>query len=108
MLKVSFHQNNFSSTFLALFAFKNAARKMKRAESVDRLKPSEPSQSLSRKSSFDSHLSRFLRGEISEGSIPDFCDTSMFKTIVRRARRTPQPNPLSASHISSHFRLSGI
>lgn len=47
--------------------------------------------SLSRRLS-DSQLPRlnaFLRGELNESIVPDFCDISVFKMIVRRARQTP-------------------
>jgi myosin heavy subunit len=37
----------------------------------------------------DTHLKRLLRGELSTEIIPDFCDTTVFKTIVNRARRAP-------------------
>lgn len=36
----------------------------------------------------DTALSQFLRGDL-HIDLPDFCDTSMFKTIVNQARRTP-------------------
>lgn len=34
-------------------------------------------------------LSAFLRGELNENIVPDFCDTSVFQTIVNRALKAP-------------------
>uniref|UniRef100_A0A914PHG0 Myosin motor domain-containing protein n=1 Tax=Panagrolaimus davidi TaxID=227884 RepID=A0A914PHG0_9BILA len=77
------------NTFKAVNAFKKSiqSRRIRRAESVDRLMvPNEP-LNASHKRGSDSHLSAFLRGEISEAIVPDFCDTSVFKTIVTRAKK---------------------
>jgi myosin-9 len=78
------------SVFRAMFAFRGGLKNRvgRRATSVDRLlPPNEPPGSLSRRAS-DSHLNAFLRGEFRD-KIPEFCDTSMFATIVSRARKTP-------------------
>uniref|UniRef100_A0A914EE04 Uncharacterized protein n=2 Tax=Acrobeloides nanus TaxID=290746 RepID=A0A914EE04_9BILA len=79
------------STFRAMNAFKNSTKKMKRSESVDRLKvPKEPVNMCGGRRGSDSHLSAFLRGELNvQDLIPEFCDTSVFKTIVDRAKRHP-------------------
>lgn len=93
------------STFRAMNAFKNSTKKMKRSgkkliknilknyflESVDRLKvPKEPVNMCGGRRGSDSHLSAFLRGELNvKDLIPEFCDTSVFKTIVDRAKRHP-------------------
>jgi myosin-9 len=80
------------ATVRAMFAFRSAVSNQKRlvrAESLDRLLvPNVPLQASSRRGS-DTHLNAFLRGEINEEIVPDFCDTSVFKTIVSRARRGP-------------------
>lgn len=34
-------------------------------------------------------LSAFLRGELTKNIVPDFCDISMFKTIVNQALKNP-------------------
>ncbi|CAD5206531.1 unnamed protein product [Bursaphelenchus okinawaensis] len=79
------------STFQAMHAFKDSLPligRHRRAESVDRLLvPHEPSKPVRRGS--DSHLNAFLRGDLSIDIVPDFCDTSVFKTIVNRAKKAP-------------------
>uniref|UniRef100_A0A914XBB0 Unconventional myosin-IXb n=2 Tax=Plectus sambesii TaxID=2011161 RepID=A0A914XBB0_9BILA len=80
------------STFRALYAFRQAGRKLKRSESMGHLHvPNEPQPSGSRRGS-ESQLSVFLRGELNPNIVPDFCDTSVFETIVEQARKT-QPKP---------------
>ncbi|CAD5209411.1 unnamed protein product [Bursaphelenchus xylophilus] len=79
------------STFRAMFAFKNCLKtngRQRRAESLDRLVvPNEPMKPVRRGS--DSHLNAFLRGDLSIDIVPDFCDTSVFQTIVNRAKKLP-------------------
>lgn len=53
--------------------------------------PNEPQPSGSRRGS-ESQLSAFLRGELNPNVVPDFCDTSVFETIVEQARKQ-QPKP---------------
>lgn len=38
-------------------------------------------------------LSAFLRGELTENIVPNFCDVSMFKTILNRALKNPTKEP---------------
>lgn len=45
------------------------------------------SQSQPSRRGSDTHLNAFLRGEISEATVPEFCDTSCFKTIINRANK---------------------
>ncbi|CAJ0954851.1 unnamed protein product, partial [Mesorhabditis belari] len=84
------------SVFRALYAFKQAGRKIQRSESAGHLGVRDEDPSRGRRSS-DSQLSAFLRGEL-RLSIPDFCDTSVFGTITSQARRSmhrPQKERLS-------------
>jgi myosin-9 len=53
--------------------------------------PDDPQPSSGRRSS-DSQLSAFLRGELNPNVVPDFCDTSVFETIVEHSRKV-QPKP---------------
>jgi len=78
-------------TFRAISAFKKGAqsRRVKRAESLDRLTLPDQSLGLAPRRGSDSHLSAFLRGELNESIVPEFCDTSVFKTIVNRAKKQP-------------------
>ena len=77
------------TTFRAMFAFMQAGRRAKRAGSVDRLDLVGCQSSPMLRRSSDSHLSAFLRGELTASIVPDFCDTYVFKTIKERARKTP-------------------
>jgi myosin-9 len=78
------------ATFRAMFAFRQAGRRTKRCGSVDRLRIQERPQATGLlRGASDSHLNAFLRGELGEEIVPDFCDTSMFKTIFERAKKTP-------------------
>ncbi|KAI6221305.1 hypothetical protein M3Y99_01559100 [Aphelenchoides fujianensis] len=73
-----FRWNVLRAFFRAMNAFRG---------SVDRLLvPNEPLHAGSRRGS-DTHLAQFLRGDLGLDIVPDFCDTSIFKTIVNRARR---------------------
>uniref|UniRef100_A0A0N4ZU59 Myosin motor domain-containing protein n=1 Tax=Parastrongyloides trichosuri TaxID=131310 RepID=A0A0N4ZU59_PARTI len=76
------------NTFRAMNAFKQSLKMPKRAESVDHLvlPESNKRKEYSRRSS-DSTLNQFLRGDLPSDIVPDFCDTSVFKTIVSKARK---------------------
>ncbi|CAI2315989.1 unnamed protein product [Caenorhabditis sp. 36 PRJEB53466] len=75
------------SVFRAMNAFKQSARKLQKSESAGHLRVMDCLPTSPRRGS-DSALSAFLRGEL-RCEVPDFCDTSMFKTIRNQARRTP-------------------
>uniref|UniRef100_A0A914RIV5 Myosin motor domain-containing protein n=1 Tax=Parascaris equorum TaxID=6256 RepID=A0A914RIV5_PAREQ len=57
-------------------------------ESTSHLSADTANRVVSRRSS-DTHLSAFLRGDLSPEVVPDFCDTSFFQTIVTQARKQP-------------------
>ncbi|KAI3421294.1 hypothetical protein GPALN_014914 [Globodera pallida] len=114
------------ATFRATFAFRAAGKRNKRAGSVDRFGTpkgdcriignnvsdvacnADASLKMHRRSS-DSHLNAFLRGELSPSIVPDFCDISVFKTIVERARKTPKkPHNERLSNLRSLQQLKGI
>ncbi|KAI6222187.1 hypothetical protein M3Y95_00958000 [Aphelenchoides besseyi] len=85
-----FRWNVLRAFFRAMNAFRDVItnrKRIRRAESLDRLLvPNEPLHAGSRRGS-DTHLAQFLRGDLGLDVVPDFCDTSIFKTIVNRARR---------------------
>uniref|UniRef100_A0A1I7XGK0 Myosin motor domain-containing protein n=1 Tax=Heterorhabditis bacteriophora TaxID=37862 RepID=A0A1I7XGK0_HETBA len=74
------------TVFRAMQAFKQSGKKLQRSESAGHLRVTEEVLAVRRGS--DSALSAFLRGDL-HIDLPYFCDTSMFKTIVNQARRTP-------------------
>uniref|UniRef100_A0A158P6T6 Myosin motor domain-containing protein n=1 Tax=Angiostrongylus cantonensis TaxID=6313 RepID=A0A158P6T6_ANGCA len=74
------------AVFRAIQAFKQSGRKLLRSESTDHLRVLAGLSEVRRGS--DSALSQFLRGDL-KIDLPPFCDTSMFKTIVNQAKRTP-------------------
>uniref|UniRef100_A0A0K0EKS2 Myosin motor domain-containing protein n=1 Tax=Strongyloides stercoralis TaxID=6248 RepID=A0A0K0EKS2_STRER len=76
------------NTFRAVNAFKQSLKLPKRAESVDHLIISNDEQKKDHlRRSSDSTLNQFLRGDLPSEIVPDFCDTSVFKTIVNKARK---------------------
>ncbi|VDM63316.1 unnamed protein product [Angiostrongylus costaricensis] len=84
---VAVYRWSFARTvFRAIQAFKQSGRKLLRSESTDHLRVLTGLSEVRRGS--DSALSQFLRGDL-KIDLPPFCDTSMFKTIVNQARRTP-------------------
>ncbi|VDM37297.1 unnamed protein product [Toxocara canis] len=83
-----FRWNVLRATFRAMNAFRQAGIAIKRSESVDHLGVHSAKPTVSRRSS-DTHLSAFLRGDISPEVVPHFCDTSFFQTIVTQARKQP-------------------
>lgn len=95
-----------------MFAFRQAGRRAtKRSGSVDRLRQRDEGNQGAQilRGSSDSHLNAFLRGELGEEIVPKFCDTSMFKTIFERARKTPTRQVTSVLafiylHYIKHFR----
>ncbi|WKX90047.1 hypothetical protein Q1695_009130 [Nippostrongylus brasiliensis] len=74
------------TVFRAISAFKQSGKKLSRSESAGHLRVLKEVPEVRRGS--DTALSQFLRGDL-HIDLPDFCDTSMFKTIVNQARRTP-------------------
>ncbi|RCN30953.1 phorbol esters/diacylglycerol binding domain protein [Ancylostoma caninum] len=74
------------TVFRAMQAFKQSGRKLSRSESAGHLRVMAEIPEVRRGS--DSALSQFLRGDL-HIDMPDFVDTSVFKTIVNQARRTP-------------------
>ncbi|KAK0423351.1 hypothetical protein QR680_008098 [Steinernema hermaphroditum] len=87
--------NIMRSVFKAVNAFKKAGQEkhMRRAESDENLLQADSIQTIHSRRSSDSHLSAFLRGDFPESAFPDFCDTSVFKTIRSHARKSPQKGP---------------
>ncbi|KAJ1362932.1 hypothetical protein KIN20_022659 [Parelaphostrongylus tenuis] len=84
---VAVYRWSFARTvFRAISAFKQSGRKLPRSESAGHLRVLADSPEVRRGS--DSALSQFLRGDL-KIDLPSFCDTSMFKTIVNQARKTP-------------------
>ncbi|EPB69213.1 myosin head [Ancylostoma ceylanicum] len=74
------------TVFRAMQAFKQSGKKLSRSESAGHLRVMKEIPEVRRGS--DSALSQFLRGDL-HIDMPDFVDTSVFKTIVNQARRTP-------------------
>ncbi|KAK6730480.1 hypothetical protein RB195_007130 [Necator americanus] len=74
------------TVFRAMQAFKQSGKKLCRSESAGHLRVIAEIPEIRRGS--DSALSQFLRGDL-HIDMPDFVDTSVFKTIVNQARRTP-------------------
>uniref|UniRef100_A0A915BD69 Myosin motor domain-containing protein n=1 Tax=Parascaris univalens TaxID=6257 RepID=A0A915BD69_PARUN len=83
-----FRWNVVRATFRAMSAFQQAGNAIKSCESTSHLSADTANRVVSRRSS-DTHLSAFLRGDLSPEVVPDFCDTSFFQTIVTQARKQP-------------------
>uniref|UniRef100_A0A9J2P6J4 Phorbol-ester/DAG-type domain-containing protein n=1 Tax=Ascaris lumbricoides TaxID=6252 RepID=A0A9J2P6J4_ASCLU len=83
-----FRWNVVRATFRAMSAFRQAGSAIKRCESTSHLSADTAKRVVLRRSS-DTHLSAFLRGDLSPEVVPDFCDTSFFQTIVTQARKQP-------------------
>ncbi|KAL3088833.1 hypothetical protein niasHS_009125 [Heterodera schachtii] len=114
------------ATFRAAYAFRAAGKRKKRAGSVDRYGTStvgnhgiigttidgdcaNGSPKMLHRRSSDSRLNAFLRGELPPSIVPDFCDTSVFKTIVERARKAPKkPHNDRFSNLRTLQQLKGI
>ncbi|KHJ95256.1 myosin head [Oesophagostomum dentatum] len=74
------------TVFRAMQAFKQSGKKLCRSESAGHLRVMKEIPEVRRGS--DSALSQFLRGDLNI-DMPDFVDTSVFKTVLNQARRTP-------------------
>lgn len=59
------------------------------SENIKHPKPSLDNKAMLTGVGSDTHLTAFLRGEISQEVVPSFCDTSFFTTIVSQARKQP-------------------
>ncbi|GMT28295.1 hypothetical protein PFISCL1PPCAC_19592 [Pristionchus fissidentatus] len=84
-----FRWNLIRTTFRAISAFKQAGENAvsSLSESTGHLSAEDSGSGSDKRRSSDSHLSAFLRGEIN-CDIPEFCDTSMFTTIVNQAKKS--------------------
>uniref|UniRef100_A0AC35TWY3 Myosin motor domain-containing protein n=1 Tax=Rhabditophanes sp. KR3021 TaxID=114890 RepID=A0AC35TWY3_9BILA len=79
--------NLVKNAFRAMNGFRMMLKGPKRSESVDRLLPINAQDKAIIRRCSDSTLNQFLRGDLSMDIVPDFCDTSVFKTIVNKARK---------------------
>ncbi|VDK33564.1 unnamed protein product [Gongylonema pulchrum] len=84
-----FRWNMIRATFQAVNAFRQAGKLMAKADSMEHLNLPQSANATLKRVGSDVHLSAFLRGEITPELVPDFCDTSFFKTIATHARKPP-------------------
>ncbi|KAF8367210.1 hum-7 [Pristionchus pacificus] len=104
-----FRWNTLRATFRAVSAFKQAAENaaVKTAESSGHLSAEDSGSGSNTRRGSDSYLQGFLRGEVN-CEIPDFCDTSMFDTIVNQAKKMSQAAAKNEEKMSTIATLKSV